>query len=203
VAFDMLFGAGGTPEARKARLETRRSILDWINGEVKSVRSQLGPADRIRLDRYVDQVGEIERVSRELDSALSTILSAAERTRTAASGVTTAAMENARAVDSAAVNLGLVARTAEGHATAAMEVSASTEEQSAACEQMSMASTQLFHGSHVLLDLVSELKTGVPTAPVEPDAPAVAKSQPAADSDSAPRPIPTPPHPSPRIKRVA
>jgi hypothetical protein len=38
-------------------------------------------------------------------------------------------------------------------------VSASTEEQSAACEQMSMASTQLFHGSHALLDLVGELKT--------------------------------------------
>jgi hypothetical protein len=106
-------------------------------------------------------------------------------------------------VDSAAVNLGLVARTAEGHATAAMEVSASTEEQSAACEQMSMASTQLFHGSHVLLDLVSELKTGVTVAPVGTDAPVAAESETPSDSDHAPRPIPTPPHPSPRIKRVA
>jgi len=52
-------------------------------------------------------------VSRELDAALSTILAAAEKTRTAAAGVTTAATENARAVDSAAANLGLVARTAE------------------------------------------------------------------------------------------
>jgi methyl-accepting chemotaxis protein len=158
------------------------------------------------MEQGVIQVGEIERVSRELDSALSTLLSAAERTRTAASGVTTAAMENARAVDSAAVNLGLVARTAEGHATAAMEVSASTEEQSAACEQMSMASTQLFHGSHVLLDLVSELKTGAVTTPeatAAPEAPAVAESEAPPDSDNALRPIPTPPHPSPRIKRVA
>ncbi|MGZ8869303.1 MAG: hypothetical protein ACXW2P_13255, partial [Thermoanaerobaculia bacterium] len=72
---------------------------------------------------------------------------------------TAAAGENARAVDSAASNLGLVSRTAESHATSALQVSASTEEQSAACEQMSMASTQLFHGSHALLDLVSELKT--------------------------------------------
>jgi methyl-accepting chemotaxis protein len=38
-------------------------------------------------------------------------------------------------------------------------VSASTEEQSAACEQMSMASNQLFHGSHALRELVGELKT--------------------------------------------
>jgi len=33
VAFDMLFGAGGTPEARAARRESRKSILDWINAE--------------------------------------------------------------------------------------------------------------------------------------------------------------------------
>jgi methyl-accepting chemotaxis protein len=120
---------------------------------------------------------------------------AAERTRAAAAGVTTAATENARAVDSAAANLGLVARTAESHATAAMEVSASTEEQSAACEQMSMASTQLFHGSHALLDLVSELKT---TKPVS-KGPEIAVVEPVSEA----KPIPTPPHPSPRIKRVA
>jgi methyl-accepting chemotaxis protein len=120
---------------------------------------------------------------------------AAERTRAAAAGVTTAATENARAVDSAAANLGLVARTAESHATAAMEVSASTEEQSAACEQMSMASTQLFHGSHALLDLVSELKT---TKPVS-ERPEIAVVESAGEA----KPIPTPPHPSPRIKRVA
>jgi methyl-accepting chemotaxis protein len=111
------------------------------------------------MEQGVIQVGEIERVSRDLDSALSTILAAAQRTREAAATVTAAAGENARAVDSAASNLGLVSRTAESHATSALQVSASTEEQSAACEQMSMASTQLFHGSHALLDLVSELKT--------------------------------------------
>ena len=61
VAFDMLFGAGGTPEVRAARRETRRSILDWIQGEVKTMRRQLGPADRIRIDRYLDNVSEIER----------------------------------------------------------------------------------------------------------------------------------------------
>jgi methyl-accepting chemotaxis protein len=135
----------------------------------------------------VTQVGEIERVSRELDSALSTILSAAERTRAAAGMVTTAATENARAVESAAANLGLVARTAESHATSAMEVSASTEEQSAACEQMSMASTQLFHGSHALLDLVSELKTATPTPPAND----VVAEKPAGPRLTPPRPRPS------------
>jgi hypothetical protein len=61
VAFDMLFGAGGTPEARAARRETRRSILDWIQGEIAGMKRQLGPADRIRMERYLDNVSEIER----------------------------------------------------------------------------------------------------------------------------------------------
>jgi hypothetical protein len=61
VAFDMLFGAGSTPEDRAARRETRRSILDWIAGEVADVRKQLGAADRTRMDRYLENVREIER----------------------------------------------------------------------------------------------------------------------------------------------
>jgi len=61
VAFDMLFGAGGTPAARKARTETRQSILDWINTEVVALRKTLGPTDRARLDRYLQNVEEIER----------------------------------------------------------------------------------------------------------------------------------------------
>ena len=130
-------------------------------------------------------------MSRELDSALSTILAAAERTRAAAATVTTAATENARAVDSAAANLGLVARTAESHATAAMQVSASTEEQSAACEQMSMASTQLFHGSHALRDLVGELKTDTPVTPLETESP----------GEHSTHPRLTPPQPRPPLKK--
>jgi hypothetical protein len=61
VAFDMLFGAGRTPEERAARRETRSSILDWISGEVERVRRQVGSGDRARLDRYMDNVRELER----------------------------------------------------------------------------------------------------------------------------------------------
>jgi len=104
-------------------------------------------------------VCEIERVGRELDSALSTIVAAAERTREAAAAVTASAEQNMRAVEGAAENLGLATRTAEGQATAAMQVSASTEEQSAACEEMTNASSQLLHGSRQLRGLVGELKT--------------------------------------------
>ena len=61
VAFEMLFGAGGTPEERAERRATRRSILDWILSDVAEVRKELGAVDRRRLDRYLDDVREVER----------------------------------------------------------------------------------------------------------------------------------------------
>lgn len=105
------------------------------------------------------RVIEIERVGRELNSALSTIVAAAERTRHSAASVSSAAKENVSAVEAAFQNISLISKTAEGHAAAAMQVSASTEEQSAACEQMTSASTQLLIGSRQLKGLVGELRT--------------------------------------------
>ena len=61
VAFDMLFGTGGSPADRVARRQSRRSILDWIQGEVATVRNELGTGDKTRLDRYLNNVREIER----------------------------------------------------------------------------------------------------------------------------------------------
>jgi methyl-accepting chemotaxis protein len=179
-------------EVRKLADQTQAAADDVVK-MTESVTTRVLATSKA-MEQGVIQVGEIERVSRELDSALSTILAAAERTRAAAATVTTAATENARAVDSAAANLGLVARTAEGHATAAMQVSASTEEQSAACEQMSLASTQLFHGSHALRDLVGELKTETPVTPLASEAVA----------EDVPHPRLTPPNPRPPLaKKVA
>jgi methyl-accepting chemotaxis protein len=62
-------------------------------------------------------------------------------------------------VQHATDGLAVVARTAEGHAATAMQVSASTEEQSAACEQMTTASALLLRGSTHLRNLVGELRT--------------------------------------------
>jgi len=61
VAFDQLFGAGGTPEARAARRRTDSSILDWITGEVSRIKRSLGPTDRDRLTHYLENIREIER----------------------------------------------------------------------------------------------------------------------------------------------
>ena len=61
VAFDQLFGAGGTPEAREARRRSSASILDFITGEVSQLRLKLDAPDRVRIDRYLNNIREIER----------------------------------------------------------------------------------------------------------------------------------------------
>ena len=61
VGFDQLFGAGGSAEERAARRRTSRSILDWITSEVAGLQRQLSAGDRIRMDRYLEDIREIER----------------------------------------------------------------------------------------------------------------------------------------------
>ncbi len=61
MVFDQLFGVGGSREERAHRRKTDRSILDWITHRVASLKTNLGPADRQRLDEYFDNVREIER----------------------------------------------------------------------------------------------------------------------------------------------
>ena len=61
VAFDMLFGAGGSPAAREAGRRTNQSILDWLVDEVAYLKRELGAVDRKRMDRYLENIREIER----------------------------------------------------------------------------------------------------------------------------------------------
>jgi hypothetical protein len=61
VAFDILFGAGGSPEDRADRRGTRRSILDWVLRDAAEVKKELGAADRERMERYLETVRELER----------------------------------------------------------------------------------------------------------------------------------------------
>jgi hypothetical protein len=61
VAFDLLFGAGNSPSDRLARRRTNQSLLDWIAGEVAHLEASLGATDRQRIERYLENVREIER----------------------------------------------------------------------------------------------------------------------------------------------
>ena len=61
VAFDQLFGAGGSAAGREARRRSNRSVLDFISGRVADLNRVLGPTDRQRMERYLENIREIER----------------------------------------------------------------------------------------------------------------------------------------------
>jgi hypothetical protein len=60
-AFDLLFGAGADNSDRAARRKDNGSILDWVVGEMASLKRDLGPTDRRRVDQYLENVRELER----------------------------------------------------------------------------------------------------------------------------------------------
>ncbi len=68
VAFEKLFGVGGSSAERAERRRTRRSILDFVSGEMSTLKTNLGPEDRIRLDRYLEDIREVERRIQQVEA---------------------------------------------------------------------------------------------------------------------------------------
>jgi hypothetical protein len=61
MAFDQLFGAGGSTSERASRRRATGSVLDFITAQVTDLNKRLDPSDRQRMDRYLEDVREIER----------------------------------------------------------------------------------------------------------------------------------------------
>jgi len=61
IVFERLFGDGGSPAQRMARVKSTGSILDSILDEVNSLGKTLGRGDRTKLNEYTDAVREIEQ----------------------------------------------------------------------------------------------------------------------------------------------
>lgn len=61
LVFETLFGDGGTIADRKRTLKTRASLLDSVTQEMKRLQQTLGPADRNRVNEYLDSIREVER----------------------------------------------------------------------------------------------------------------------------------------------
>jgi hypothetical protein len=61
VVFERLFGEGGTPAQRLARIRKNRSILDSVLEEAADLQQTLGPSDRTRMGDYLEAVREVER----------------------------------------------------------------------------------------------------------------------------------------------
>jgi hypothetical protein len=64
VVFERLFGNaddGASPAVRAKRARYRRSILDLVSEDARSLQVELGPTDRRKLDEYLSGVREIEK----------------------------------------------------------------------------------------------------------------------------------------------
>jgi len=61
MAFEELFGTGGSKEDRASRRKINQSILDSITHDIARLQKNLNPSDRSRLTSYLDNVREIER----------------------------------------------------------------------------------------------------------------------------------------------
>jgi len=61
VVFERMFGQGGSPAQRAARIRDERSMLDSVSAEAKQLQRSLGTRDRQRVTEYLDNLREIER----------------------------------------------------------------------------------------------------------------------------------------------
>src|SRR5262245_60241363 len=61
IAFELLFGAGNNNADRMSRRKANQSILDWIVGEAKGLKRELGATDQQRIDKYLEDIRELER----------------------------------------------------------------------------------------------------------------------------------------------
>jgi Protein of unknown function (DUF1552) len=68
MAFDQLFGAGGSAKERESRRRSTTSVLDYITGQVAELSRRLDASDRQRMERYLDDVREIERRIQKIEA---------------------------------------------------------------------------------------------------------------------------------------
>jgi hypothetical protein len=61
--FERLFGDSGSTDrsAREARLQQHKSILDSVTEKLASLKNDLGPQDRAKVDEYGEAVRDVER----------------------------------------------------------------------------------------------------------------------------------------------
>ena len=67
--FERLFGSGDTAEARVARSQEDRSILDGVAQEIALLRRKLGQRDGVKLSEYFDAIREVEQRIAKHESA--------------------------------------------------------------------------------------------------------------------------------------
>ena len=61
VAFERLFGDGGSSADRLRELRKDSSLLDWVKQDISRLQRKLSPSDRTKVTQYLDTVREVER----------------------------------------------------------------------------------------------------------------------------------------------
>jgi hypothetical protein len=61
LVFEQLFGEGDSKADRQAALKRRASLLDFVKDDITQLGKTLGPADKARVDQYLEAVRDVER----------------------------------------------------------------------------------------------------------------------------------------------
>jgi hypothetical protein len=69
IVFESLFGEGGSLTDRRAALRKKASLLDSFNDDLSRIQRNLGPADRARIDQYLESVRDVERRIQKAEAA--------------------------------------------------------------------------------------------------------------------------------------
>ncbi len=70
VVFERLFGEGGNAAARRAGLRNRESLLDSYTRSIAKIKREVGPADLVRLEQYLDSVRQVEHEIERAEQAV-------------------------------------------------------------------------------------------------------------------------------------
>lgn len=71
IAFERLFGDGGSASDRQAELRKDASLLDWMSSDIARLQRKLGASDRTKVAEYLDTVREVERRIQKAEKATS------------------------------------------------------------------------------------------------------------------------------------
>jgi hypothetical protein len=69
IAFERLFGDGGSTADRRAELRKSSSLLDWVRSDISRLQRKLGASDRTKVSQYLDTVREVERRIQKAEAA--------------------------------------------------------------------------------------------------------------------------------------
>jgi hypothetical protein len=69
IAFERLFGDGGSASDRLADMRANASLLDWMKQDISRLQKKLGPSDRNKVSEYLDTVREVERRIQKAESS--------------------------------------------------------------------------------------------------------------------------------------